>query len=60
MSARLDETMPPDYLDLLDELEPLTLSAAVVLGQMRSLVVDLLELSGPTYSEAIARVPAGP
>jgi hypothetical protein len=35
----------------------LTLSAAVVLGQIRSLVVDLLELSGLTYGEAIAAVP---
>lgn len=95
VSARLEETMPPDYLELLDELaaaaevmaaefaadrppdaarplllsvaersggatEPLTLSAAVVLGQMRSLVVDLLELSGLTYGEAIAHVPARP
>lgn len=92
VSARLDETMPPDYLRLLDELtdatetiarelaanrspeaaqphlveiaeatsdasEPLTLSAAVVLAQMRSLVVDLLELVGLTYSEASSRVP---
>ncbi|MBA3232419.1 MAG: FUSC family protein [Propionibacteriales bacterium] len=93
VSARLDETMPPDYLALLDQLadavswmgdefaanrppdaaradlltaaertgaasEPITLSAAVVLGQLRSLVVDLLELSGLSHSEAIARVPA--
>jgi len=95
VSARLDETMPPDYLELLDDLadssqviadefaanrppdaarpallaiaeqtggasEPLTLSAAVVLGQIRSLLVDLLELSGLTYSEAVARIPARP
>ncbi len=95
VSARLDETMPPDYLEMLDGLagvaesmadefaanrppdaarpallsiaersadasEPLTLSAAVVLGQLRSLVIDLLELSGLTYSEAIARIPARP
>ncbi len=93
VSARLDETMPPDYLSLLDDLaaaaeqmaddfaanhspdaarptlldvaertaqasEPLTLSAAVVLGQIRSLTVDLLELSGLSYSEAIAEIPA--
>ena len=93
VSARLDETMPPDYLEMLvglagvaasmadefaanhppdaarpallsiaertaDASEPLTLSAAVVLGQLRSLVIDLLELSGLTYSEAIARIPA--
>lgn len=92
VSARLDETMPPDYLDILDELgeasavmagalaanqapdaarpqlleaaeatstasSPLTLSAAVVLGQMQSLVVDLLQLSGLSHGEAIARVP---
>jgi uncharacterized membrane protein YgaE (UPF0421/DUF939 family) len=92
VSARLDETMPPDYLDLLkgladatdemardlaanqppysaqpalvalgettaDASTPLTLSAAVVLGQIRSLVVDLLELSGMTYSDAIGAVP---
>lgn len=92
VSARLDETMPPDYLELLDAIadasdgiaaefaadrspeavqprlvaiarrtadasEPLTLSAAVVLGQMRSLVVDLLQLSGLDYAAAIALVP---
>lgn len=95
VSARLGETMPPDYLFLLDELaqatddiadrlgadnppdtvqprltdialatgdatEPLTLSAAVVLGQIRSLVVDLLELSGRTQHEAVSLVPARP
>ncbi len=92
VAARLSETMPPDYLELLDELaevtraiaaelaayrladslqprlvavgersstalEPLTLSAAVVLGQIRSLVVDLLEVSGMSYEEAFALVP---
>ncbi len=92
VSARLDETMPPDYLVLLDGLAdateemardlaanrtprsaqpalvaigeetvhaspPLTLSAAVVLGQLRSLLVDLLELSRDAYSDAIAQVP---
>ncbi len=92
VSARLDETMPPDYLVLLDGLAdateemahdlaandaprgaqpallaigeetvratpPLTLSAAVVLGQLRSLLIDLLELSGMTYADAIGRVP---
>jgi uncharacterized membrane protein YgaE (UPF0421/DUF939 family) len=92
VSARLDETMPPDYLQLLEGLAdateemgndlaanesprgaqprlleigeqtvrasaPLTLSAAVVLGQIRSIVVDLLELSGLSYVEAIAAVP---
>lgn len=92
VSARLDESMPPDYLILLDGLadaaeqmgrdlaanhpptsaqphllavgeesarasEPLTLSAAVVLGQLRSLVIDLLELSGMTYPDAVASVP---
>lgn len=91
-AARLDETMPPDYLVLLDELavatdeiadrlaanesaepvqprlievaeasadvsSPLTLSAAVVLGQMRSLVVDLLELAGVPTPDATALVP---
>ncbi|MEJ7707094.1 MAG: hypothetical protein WKF82_07310 [Nocardioidaceae bacterium] len=95
VSARLYETMPPDYLELLRELadvadaiadefaanrspeavqdrlaaiaeatsnasEPLTLSAAVVLGQMRSLVVDLLELGGSSYPEALALVPPRP
>ena len=40
-----------------DASPPLTLSAAVVLGQIRSLVVDLLELSGMTYSDAIGAVP---
>lgn len=95
VSTRLDETMPPDYLELLDDLadssqatadefaanrppdaarpallaiaersadasEPLTLSAAAVLGQIRSVIVDLLELSGLTYSEAVARIPARP
>jgi uncharacterized membrane protein YgaE (UPF0421/DUF939 family) len=92
VSARLGETMPPDYLGLLDEIgavtqdiadrlaanespesmqrrlvgiaaatstasEPLTLSAAVVLGQLRSLVVDLLELTGVAPAEAVAMVP---
>jgi uncharacterized membrane protein YgaE (UPF0421/DUF939 family) len=92
ISARVDETMPPDYLQLLDQLaeaadviatelgsnrppdaaqpnliqiaaatsqasSPLTLSAAVVLGQMRSLTVDLLELSGLTNYEAVALIP---
>lgn len=92
VSARLDETMPPDYLIMLDEIAdateevaqrlaanesaegvrsrfvaiaaasadastPLTLSAAVVLGQIRSLLVDLLELTGATTPEAIALVP---
>ena len=95
VSARLEETMPPDYLDLLDDLgrateaiasefdanrspeaaipdliaiaqktgdasEPLTLSAAVVLGQLRSIVVDLLQLAGMTYSEAVDLVPPRP
>jgi uncharacterized membrane protein YgaE (UPF0421/DUF939 family) len=95
VSARLDETMPPDYLAILDRLadaadtiahelaanrspeaaqprlieivewtsvasEPLTLSAAVVLGQMRSLVVDLLQLSGLSHHEAVATVPPRP
>jgi uncharacterized membrane protein YgaE (UPF0421/DUF939 family) len=93
VSARLEETMPPDYLEILDQLadaademaqelganrspevaqprlievaqvtadasEPLTLSAAVVLGQMRSLVVDLLQLSGLSHHEAVSAVPA--
>jgi uncharacterized membrane protein YgaE (UPF0421/DUF939 family) len=92
VSARLEETMPPDYLAILDQLaeaadtmarelaanrspevaqprlteiaeitadasEPLTLSAAVVLGQMRSLVVDLLQLSGLSHHEAVSAVP---
>ncbi len=92
VSARLDETMPPDYVQLLDDLaaateqiavelaanrspeavqsrlieiaratggasEPLTLSAAVVLGQMRSLVVDLPELSGVSQHETFDLVP---
>lgn len=92
VSARLGETMPPDYLDLLDALadaskaiaeqfaanrppdpvrprlvtiaeatsrasEPLTLSAAVVLGQMRTLTVDLLQLTGADPHEAVALVP---
>ncbi|MGH3470893.1 MAG: FUSC family protein [Nocardioidaceae bacterium] len=93
VAARLDETMPPDYLDLLERLalatdaiatelsddrrpdavqprlreigaltagasSPLTLSAAVVLGQIRSLVVDLLELSGLSHASAVDLVPA--
>jgi uncharacterized membrane protein YgaE (UPF0421/DUF939 family) len=93
VSARLEETMPPDYLAILDRLadaadqmaeelaanrspeaaqpqlieiaevtadasEPLTLSAAVVLGQMRSLVVDLLQLSGLPHHEAVSAIPA--
>ncbi|MGI8433154.1 MAG: FUSC family protein [Nocardioidaceae bacterium] len=93
ISARLEETMPPEYLRLLDRVaeaadmiaaeleadrlperaqsrlvetaeltggasEPLTLSAAVVLAQLRSVVVDLLELSGMDYEEAAGHVPA--
>jgi uncharacterized membrane protein YgaE (UPF0421/DUF939 family) len=93
VSARLGETMPPDYLDLLDRIaaaeeaiadrlaanqppydvqgqlveiaeatggasSPLTLSAAVVLGQMRSLVVDLLELAGVDPAEASSAIPS--
>jgi uncharacterized membrane protein YgaE (UPF0421/DUF939 family) len=92
VSARLGETMPPDYLELLDRIadaedaiadllaanqppyrvqeeltaiaeatsrasSPLTLSAAVVLGQIRSLVVDLLELAGVDPAEASTVVP---
>jgi uncharacterized membrane protein YgaE (UPF0421/DUF939 family) len=92
VSARLGETMPPDYLELLDRIadasdaigdrlaaneppysvqdqlteiarvsngasSPLTLSAAVVLGQMRSLVVDLLELAGVDAAAASAAIP---
>jgi hypothetical protein len=92
VAARLSETMPPDYLTMLDELaevtldiavelaanrladslqprliaigersssasEALTLSAAVVLAQIRSLVVDLLEVCGMSYEEAVATVP---
>jgi uncharacterized membrane protein YgaE (UPF0421/DUF939 family) len=92
ISARLGETMPPDYLLMLDEIadatdevasrladnespesvqrrfieiaeassdasEPLTLSAAVVLGQIRSLLVDLLELAGSSQPQAVALVP---
>ena len=95
VSARLGETMPPDYLLLLDEIaqatddiaermsqnhspegtqsrlmdivgatadssEPLTLSAAVVLGQIRSLLVDLLQLAGLTQHEAVSAVPPRP
>jgi hypothetical protein len=40
--------------------EPLTLSAAVVLGQLRSIVVDLLELCGAAPAEASAAVPPRP
>jgi uncharacterized membrane protein YgaE (UPF0421/DUF939 family) len=92
VAARLDETMPPDYLQLMSELaeasrqiakelsenrmpeavqpeleriadatgrasEPLTLSAAVVLAQLRSIVVDLLQLTGKTHAEAVGLVP---
>ncbi len=92
VSARLAETMPPDYLALLDDLAevarevaeeleanrladrlqprlieigevsseastPLTLSAAVVLGQIRSLVVDLLEICGMPHDTAVSVVP---
>ena len=95
VGTRLEETMPPDYLELLDELadatemiarelatggppvaaqarlteiadltgtasEPLTLSAAVVLGQLRSLVVDLLQLAGMSHHESISLVPPRP
>jgi uncharacterized membrane protein YgaE (UPF0421/DUF939 family) len=92
VSARLHETMPPDYLEILDSLadasetiaqelavnhspeaaqqrlveiaeatayasEPLTLSAAVVLGQLRSINVDLLQLSGLSHSDSVSVVP---
>jgi len=95
VGVRLDETMPPDYLALLDALadvtgriadefaanrppdavqpqlsqiaeatatasEPLTLSGAVVLGQVRSIVVDLLQLSGMAHEQAAALVPPRP
>ncbi|MFI6675031.1 aromatic acid exporter family protein [Kribbella sp. NPDC050470] len=39
---------------------PAGLSAVVVLGQIRSTVVDLLELTGTTYDEARALVPLRP
>ncbi|MDX6261008.1 MAG: hypothetical protein QOH84_2696 [Kribbellaceae bacterium] len=39
---------------------PPGLSAVVVLGQMRSTIVDLLELTGTTYDEARALVPLRP
>ncbi|WBQ04658.1 FUSC family protein [Kribbella sp. CA-293567] len=39
---------------------PPGLSAVVVLGQIRSTVVDLLELTGTTYDEARALVPLRP
>ena len=92
VSARLGETMPPDYVEILDSLadaaetiarelaanrspevaqqrlieiaektarasSPLTLSAAVVLGQLRSIAVDLLQLSGLSHHEAVSLVP---
>jgi uncharacterized membrane protein YgaE (UPF0421/DUF939 family) len=92
VSARLEESMPPDYLIIMEELataaevianefdenrspeaaqeqlieiadvtatasEPLTLSAAVVLGQMRSLVVDLLQLAGMSHADSVSLVP---
>jgi uncharacterized membrane protein YgaE (UPF0421/DUF939 family) len=92
VAARLSETMPPDYLEMLDALsdvahdiareladnrladdlqprlveigersseasDPLTLSAAVVLGQIRSLVVDLLEVCGMSHEDAVSVVP---
>jgi uncharacterized membrane protein YgaE (UPF0421/DUF939 family) len=95
VSARLDETMPPDYVEILDSLAdaadtiatelaanrspevaqqrlieiaentarasaPLTLSAAVVLGQLRSIAVDLLQLSGLSHHESVSMVPPRP
>jgi uncharacterized membrane protein YgaE (UPF0421/DUF939 family) len=36
---------------------PPTLSAAVVLGQIRSIVVDLLQLAGLSYADAVSYVP---
>ncbi|MEV6282993.1 FUSC family protein [Kribbella sp. NPDC051770] len=39
---------------------PASLSAVVVLGQIRSTVVDLLELTGTTYDEARVLVPLRP
>ncbi len=41
-------------------LAPETLTAAVVLGQLRSIVVDLLQLSGMSHDEAISTVPERP
>jgi uncharacterized membrane protein YgaE (UPF0421/DUF939 family) len=92
VTARLGQTMPDTYLDLLDALadatseiadelranrmaaavrpdlirigesstaapSPPTLSAAVILGQIRSLVVDLLEVSGMSHDQAVSVVP---
>lgn len=92
IAARQSESLPADYLDLLDTLSalthriaaelaadrmaaavrpdlvevgtvssaaspPATLSAAVVLGQIRSLVVDLLEVAGVSHDEAVAAIP---
>lgn len=39
---------------------PPTLTAAVILGQLRSIVIDLLQLSGMTHDEAISTVPERP
>jgi hypothetical protein len=39
---------------------PAGLSAVVVLGQIRSTIVDLLELTGTTYDEARVLVPLRP
>jgi uncharacterized membrane protein YgaE (UPF0421/DUF939 family) len=91
-AVRYQETVPPAYLDLVDELaevvgelaDTLTrrgrtadvrprlerlarassaaphsevMSAVVVLAQVRSMVVDLLELTGLDQDQALARVP---
>jgi uncharacterized protein Yka (UPF0111/DUF47 family) len=59
---RSPEAAQPQLIEIAEETadasEPLTLSAAVVLGQMRSLVVDLLQLSGLTHHEAVSAIPA--
>lgn len=92
VGARMGETVPEDYLDLMQALDratyaianelaedrspssvrpdlrrvaqassdatpPPTLSAAVVLGQLRSITIDLLELTGLDHDEAIAAIP---
>lgn len=91
-AVRYEETMPPAYLNLVDDLaeragelaDALTartetsevrpaleavarasstaphsevMSAVVVLAQVRSMVVDLLELTGLDQDQALARVP---
>jgi hypothetical protein len=58
---RSPEAVVPRLVELAratsEAASPPTLSEAVVLGQIRSIVVDLLQLAGLSYADAVAFVP---